>query len=154
LIRSFVLDDRQRILKLPEIGCKMEWLRSIDLRHTAINELPSSIEYLIGLEDLNLEGCVNLMNLPSSIHLLQHLKNLILVDCQKLEEIPRLPPYIQEVNARGCISLERFSEVSKRFESNTYDLPGLVWVDLSRCHKLLENMKNDVEKFLSVKVCL
>jgi Leucine-rich repeat (LRR) protein len=146
------LEGCSRIQKFPEIGCIMECLTDINLRDNAVEELPSSIEYLTGLTDLNLEGCENLMNLPSTIHLLQHLKILILEDCKQLEEILELPPAIEVVNAAGCISLERFPEVSKRFDYNTCDLPGLVYVDLSRCHKLLENMENDVEKFLSVKV--
>lgn len=151
-LKFLVLEGCSRLQNFPEIGCIMESLRYINLRHTAVKELPSSIEYLTGLTDLNLEGCENLMNLPSTIHVLQDLKILILEDCEKLEEILELPPDIEVVNAAGCISLERFPEVSKRFDCNTCDMPGLVYVDLSRCHKLLENMENDVEKFLSVKV--
>ncbi|XP_059455777.1 disease resistance protein Roq1-like [Corylus avellana] len=101
------------------------------------------------LEELDLSGCDFVST--TCIKRLVGLRRLILVDCKKLEEILVLPPYIEEVNAGGCISLERFSEVSKRFEFNTCDLPRLVWADLSRCHKLLGNMENEVEKFLSIK---
>ena len=57
----------------PEIDCKMERLEYIGLRSTPIKELPSSVEYLIGLKELNLDGCENLMNLPISIHQLQQI---------------------------------------------------------------------------------
>jgi Leucine-rich repeat (LRR) protein len=148
------LEGCSTLQNFPEIECQMESLRCINLGHTALKELPSSIRYITRLTDLNLEGCKNLMSLPSTIHLLEDLKTLILADCKKLEEILELPPDIEVVNAAGCISLERFPEVLKRFDGNTCDLPGLVYVDLSRCHKLLENMENDVQKFFSVKVYL
>jgi hypothetical protein len=134
-----------RLKNFPEIECKMESLRNINFGNTALKVLPSSIGNLTGVINLNLEGCKNLTSLPSTRNL-KKLKALTLAGCKKLEEILELPPDIEVVNAAGCISLERFPEVSKRFDGNTCDLPGLVYVDLSRCHKLLENMENDVWK--------
>ncbi len=261
-LRSLVvlmLEDCSGLENFPEIECKMEGLEYIGLRNTPIKELPSSVEYLIGLKELNLDGCENLMNLPSSIQQLQHLKRLHLNDCSKLvkfsknaeddiqsmpsivstkesevsssaelsiindgsssmvfpalrvlgtgncvlsdsdffttldcfstmeqldlsgssfvslpscmggflglrclklddckqlQEILVLPPKMEEVYASGCISLERFSEVSKRFQFNTCELPALEWIDLSRCHKLLENIGNDAENLILSQVFL
>jgi Leucine-rich repeat (LRR) protein len=82
-LRSLVvlmLEDCSGLENFPEIECKVEGLEYIGLRNTPIKELPSSVEYLIALKDLNLNGCENLMNLPSSIQQLQHLKRLLLCE--------------------------------------------------------------------------
>jgi hypothetical protein len=62
--------------------------RTHQLWNTGIKELPSSIGYLIGLKELQLEGCINLMNLPSSIYQLQHIEYLNLDGCSKLVKFP------------------------------------------------------------------
>ncbi|XP_059433985.1 disease resistance protein RUN1-like [Corylus avellana] len=221
-LEHLMLEDCVRLQNFPEIECKIERLGYIGLKCTPIKELPSSIGYAIGLQDLNLEGCENLMNLPSTIHQLQRLKRLSLRDCSKLvkfpqkvgdnglsmpsivstkeseifssaelisfppplnscicnddlswsdfvsihvfikrfvglrslkvadckqlEEILELPPKIEDIYASGCISLERFFVLSKGFQFDRF--PRLEWIDLSICHKLLENVGNDVENLL------
>ncbi|XP_042963892.1 disease resistance protein Roq1-like [Carya illinoinensis] len=52
-----------------------------------------------------------MVSLPSSIKGFVALSELYLRDCEKLEEILELPPNIKSVDATGCISLQRFSEV-------------------------------------------
>ncbi|KAM4088365.1 hypothetical protein ACJW30_07G064700 [Castanea mollissima] len=252
-LELLMLEGCSGLENFPEIDCKMERLHYIGLRSTPIKELPSSVEYLIGLKELNLDGCENLMNLPFSIHQLQRLKRLSLRDCsklvkfsknvgdniqsmpsilstkeseisssaelsisnddyssmvfrdlrvldigncvlsdsdffmtldcfstleqldlsgsafvslpsciggfvglrclklddcKKLQDIQVLPPKMEEVYASGCISLESFSEISKRLQFNTCELPALEWIDLSRCYKLLQNIGNDADNLL------
>ncbi|XP_042961782.1 disease resistance protein RUN1-like isoform X2 [Carya illinoinensis] len=68
------LRDCPSIRYLPEIECKMESLIELNLRDTAIEELPLSIRNLIRLESLYLKGCKNLMRLPIACIRLQHLR--------------------------------------------------------------------------------
>ncbi|KAG2668207.1 hypothetical protein I3760_15G149400 [Carya illinoinensis] len=68
------LQDCPSIRYLPEIECKMESLIELNLRDTAIEELPLSIGNLVGLESLYLRGCKNLMHLPIACIRLQHLR--------------------------------------------------------------------------------
>lgn len=68
----------------------MKSLKFITLSGTAIRELPSSIGYLSGLQELNLNDCENLKNLPGSIYELQHLQYLFLDSCPKLNAFPHL----------------------------------------------------------------
>ncbi|KAG6676419.1 hypothetical protein I3842_15G150500 [Carya illinoinensis] len=68
------LQDCTSIRYLPEIDCKMESLIQLNLRDTAIEELPLSIGNLIRLESLYLRGCKNLMHLPIACIRLQHLR--------------------------------------------------------------------------------
>ncbi|PRQ23439.1 putative leucine-rich repeat domain, L domain-containing protein [Rosa chinensis] len=55
---------------------------------TGIKELPSSIGYLINLEELLLRDCRNLTYLPCSIYELQNLKSVCLYECPKLVGFP------------------------------------------------------------------
>ena len=65
----------------------MSKLRDIDLRGTAIVEVPSSIEHLNGLEYFNLSWCENLVSLPESICNLKSLKILDVLCSLKLERL-------------------------------------------------------------------
>ncbi|XP_045791787.1 disease resistance protein RPV1-like [Trifolium pratense] len=92
-------------------------------------DLPSSIEYLVGLQTLNLKLCSNLVslpnnigclssltelslegssivNLPKSIAHLSSLKSLNLSDCKRLECVPKLPPNLNQVLAFDCPSIQ------------------------------------------------
>ncbi|KAF5469457.1 hypothetical protein F2P56_013531 [Juglans regia] len=246
-LESLVLEDCSSLQSFPDIECQMECLRFIKFDQAPIKELPSSIGYLTGLQDVYIKGCKNLIHLPTNILELQHLRNLcvenfselvklpkkekekekrcstpcvmsteeceissneellsrlppplpaleylnlcdcvlsksdfftafnfsstletlelsrsdivilpasikrfvglrclMLLDCKQLEQILELPPNIEEVFASGCISLETFPEVSKKFEFNTSTLPSLHWIDLSACNKMLVNIRNHV----------
>ncbi|XP_065620954.1 disease resistance protein RPP2A-like [Quercus suber] len=99
------------------------------------------------LEQLDLSGS-DFVSLPSCIGGFVGLRSLKLDDCKKLQDIQVLPPKMEEVYASGCISLESFSEVSKRLQFNTCELPALEWIDLSRCPKLLQNIGNDADNLL------
>jgi Leucine-rich repeat (LRR) protein len=75
-LRSFPRSLKMRSLKLlslsgcsklknfPEIEYQMECLKLINFSETGIEELPSSIGYLVRVKTLNLSGCTNLMKLP------------------------------------------------------------------------------------------
>ena len=69
----------------------MSKLRDIDLRGTAIVEVPSSIEHLNGLEYFNLSWCENLVSLPESICNLRSLKTLDVHGFSKLERLVVMP---------------------------------------------------------------
>ncbi|KAI9192048.1 hypothetical protein LWI28_017585 [Acer negundo] len=70
---------------LSGIPCNLEIL---ELCGTAIEQLPSSIEYLCRLVTLNLSDCSRLTNLPSSICKLKSLDRFYLSGCSKLDKLP------------------------------------------------------------------
>ncbi|KAL6326305.1 hypothetical protein AAG906_005499 [Vitis piasezkii] len=74
----------------PEIMEDMESLQELDLSGTCIKELPSSIEFLKHLVDLQLVKCENLRSLPSSICRLKYLEKLNLSNCSNLETFPKI----------------------------------------------------------------
>ncbi|KAL6326313.1 hypothetical protein AAG906_005507 [Vitis piasezkii] len=73
-----------------EIMEDMECLNLLNLSGTCIKELPSSIEFLKHLADLQLVQCENLRSLPSSICRLKYLEELNLFDCSNLETFPKI----------------------------------------------------------------
>lgn len=124
-------------------------LRVLDIGNCVLSDSDffTTLDCFSALEQLDLSGS-SFVSLPSCMGVFLGLRCLKLDDCKQLQEILVLPPKMEEVYASGCISLERFSEVSKRFQFNTCELPALEWIDLSRCHKLLENIGNDAENLL------
>ncbi|XP_008222874.1 PREDICTED: TMV resistance protein N-like [Prunus mume] len=119
------------IKELPSSIGNLTALEALLLDGSAIEELPSSIGNLTALQRLNLEGCENLANLPQC--------------CKRLVEIlVQLSASIKWVHVRDCISLERFSTLSKILEDG--DMQGISYMDLSNCHRLCDNLALDVSK--------
>jgi len=56
-LKILVLRGCSRLKNFPEIKFPMEVLEYIDLRFTGIEELPSSIGYLVGVKQMLLDGC-------------------------------------------------------------------------------------------------
>ena len=67
------LSGCSRLENLPNFHPEMECLKVLDLSRSGIREVPSSIEHLTTLEELNLFKCKNLGDLPDSIYKLQQL---------------------------------------------------------------------------------
>ncbi|XP_024189900.1 TMV resistance protein N [Rosa chinensis] len=87
-LETFILSGCSKLKRFPEIVGDMKCLSKICLDGTAIQELPSSIEFLTGLMLLNLSDCKKLLRLPSVIYHLTSLKTINLSGCSNLDEIP------------------------------------------------------------------
>ena len=77
-LQEFRLIDCSRLKKFPNIHPKMEYLRNLNLRGSGIRKLPSSIKYLVGLRELDLMDCKNLIYLPDDIYNLKSIDKLII----------------------------------------------------------------------------
>ncbi|KAK8589086.1 hypothetical protein V6N12_023492 [Hibiscus sabdariffa] len=130
-----LLGGCSRLKDFPEILETMERLRTLDLSGTALKELPSSMENLVGLEYLRLDNYENFLCLPanlffaiegaslkgrSEIHKhpngLSSLRKLILRECKRLKSLPESPPSLEFLDAPDCTSLEDVSSIKKHFE--------------------------------------
>jgi hypothetical protein len=115
----------------PEILEPAETFVHINLTRTAIKELPSSLENLVGLQILLLKLCSELVSIPNSIVNLNHLSELDCSGCCSLEDIP---------NNIGCLSSLRKlslkgSSIVNLPESIAH-LSSLELLDLSDCKRL------------------
>ena len=72
----FRLEGCSRLEKFPDIQPEMNCLSVLELQHSGIRDLPSSIGYLTMLNCLNLYDCQNLMELPDTIYKLRLLDEL------------------------------------------------------------------------------
>ncbi|CAN6685168.1 unnamed protein product [Malus baccata var. baccata] len=83
----------------------LKYLEKLDLRGTAIKNLPASIGNLKSLEKLDLSGTA-IKCLPASIKEASRLICLWLTNCRSLESLPELPG-VRWLQAHGCTSLNK-----------------------------------------------
>ena len=125
-----------QLKSFPEIREDMENLRELYLDRTAIQELPSSIRSLIGLQDLQLSNCSNLVKLPDSICNLRFLNYLNVNLCSKLDKFPLNLGNLQCLEYLGVagFDLNHFSSIP----AGIIQLSKLRILNLSHCQKLLQ----------------
>ncbi|KAG7964423.1 hypothetical protein I3843_09G169800, partial [Carya illinoinensis] len=75
--------------RFPDIVVEIPRLREINFINSPIQEFPSSIEYLIGLERITVRSCKNFKDLPKSISKLPRLRYLCLRCCTNFEKFPK-----------------------------------------------------------------
>ena len=97
-LKGLFFSGCSKLYSFPDITEDMENLRKLYLNATAIEELPSSIEHLQGLQELLMYDCINLVSLPESICNLRSLKSLGLIGCLQLNKLPE--------NLGGLLNLE------------------------------------------------
>ena len=97
-------------LLLPNSFSGLSSLVSLDLSDCNLSDgpLPDDLSCLSSLKSLNLSKN-NFTSLLDSISELSELKLLLLDHCSQLKSLPYLPVCTQFVSARGCSSLENYS---------------------------------------------
>ncbi|KAL6293466.1 hypothetical protein ACE6H2_001608 [Prunus campanulata] len=109
---------------LENFGCWSN-LMSINLSKTNFVSLSVCISKCVNLQWLNLSGCKKLV-----------------------EILEQLPASIKSIDMADCISLERFSTLSKILEDG--DMQRIDYMNLSNCHRLCDNIGLDAAKMANI----
>ncbi|KAG8479401.1 hypothetical protein CXB51_029709 [Gossypium anomalum] len=146
----FNLQNCSRLEIFPEILETMEWLRELDLSGTALKELPSSIDNLIGLVKLSLNNCKNLVCLPDSFYKLKSLGFISLQNCSRLETFPEILETMERLRV-----LDLSGTALKELPSSIDNLIGLEYLSLINCENLVFLPHNlyKLKSLLHVSTC-
>ncbi|CAB4320643.1 unnamed protein product [Prunus armeniaca] len=141
----------------------MECITFLDLSHSVITELPSSIGYLVSLKVLTLAECQNLTNLSCSIYELQHLTSVNLFRCQNLVKYPKwsadslpnnsnISPNVRYLNLSGCKSLKEIPELPPKVER--VNVAGCVSLErFAKLSSILEHKEEQMIEYVTLFDC-
>ncbi|XP_016649671.1 PREDICTED: TMV resistance protein N-like [Prunus mume] len=154
-LETLIVNYCERLESFPEIEVEMESLRNLNISGNGIRELPLSIAYLTGLQELGLGGCFNLtrfhcwstlreldlggnnfVTLPECISKFVSLEALYLSNCKSLLKIPQevLPPRVGRVCLDNCTSLEKIPKLPLSSEVENKELSLINCVRLRGYH--------------------
>ncbi len=112
-------------------------LRWIHWQETKVQKIPFNFGHCPNLRVLNLSKCINLKVLPTSINKLITLQELDLSGCSQLKELPT----IDKLTALQSFNLSKCSQL-KELPTSIDKLTTLQLLDLSRCSQLKELPKS------------
>ncbi|KAL6132627.1 hypothetical protein ACLB2K_064867 [Fragaria x ananassa] len=135
-LKKLYLSDCSK-LKIPEFGEGMEKLSSLSIDGTATEELPSSIEHLVGLNYLYIHNSKSLQSIPGTS--IFRLKSLIALDMKGCPKLKKLVGNTRETEPMRS-KLGSLFRRKNRLEPlclalpSPRALPSLITLDLTDCH--------------------
>ncbi|KAK7340285.1 hypothetical protein VNO77_20987 [Canavalia gladiata] len=157
-LKELILTGCSKFEIVPKMGKCMKVLSKFSLGGTAIRKLPTSLEFLIGLEVLNLKDCKKLVSLPDTLCGLKCLKILDISGCSKLCKLPKgleEMNSMQELLASGTVIEFNESSVNSHFlkwlfgsqptsiPPSILNLSSLSVMDLSYCNLSEDSIPHD-----------
>ena len=131
-LKNLNLYGCSKIDELPKDLGNIISLKTLDFSRTAIKELPSSIEFLTGLEVLVLEDCKKFVLLPSTVCSLKSLRRMCLSRCPKFVNLPENLGNLQHLSG---LSLE--GTAIEVLPSSVGRLAALYSLNLNDCKNLV-----------------
>ncbi|MED6131362.1 hypothetical protein PIB30_008951 [Stylosanthes scabra] len=127
---------------VPDFGENMELLSVLSLEGTAITKLSSSVGSLVGLTQLKLNNCKNLVCLPDTIHKLKSLKILDVSSCSRIRSLPEC---LKEIK---CLEELCASETAiEELPSSVFYLENLREISFSGCKGPVSNSMDMFQPF-------
>ncbi|XP_059665519.1 disease resistance protein RUN1-like isoform X2 [Cornus florida] len=123
----------------------LEKLKYLNLGHSLYLYKTPDLSSLPYLEELNLEGCKNLIEVHESIGVHKRLVSLDMKDCKNLRSLTKSIKLekLESLNLRGCVKLEKFPEIQGRMNSlRQLNLEKTVIKDLPSSIELLEGLQD------------
>ncbi|KAJ4846104.1 hypothetical protein Tsubulata_015354, partial [Turnera subulata] len=130
------------LTKFPEISPNIRFLH---MSGTAIREVPSSIECLTKLENLEMDKCTRLETLPRGMCKLKSLSTVDLSGCENLASFPEIMETMDHL-----YSLKLEGTAIKELHPSIENLTGLKYLHLERC-KSLERLPTSIWSLQSLE---
>ncbi|XP_014516350.2 disease resistance protein RML1A-like [Vigna radiata var. radiata] len=108
-----------KCMELKDFSVTSKNMIMLNLENTDIKQLPSSFGSQSKLEDLNL-AFSSIESLPADMKDLKGLQHLDLRHCRNLSSLPELPPSIETLDCRECVSLGSvtFPSIAEQWKEN------------------------------------
>ncbi|EXC27506.1 TMV resistance protein N [Morus notabilis] len=164
----------RNIKTIPKCLCTLSCLTKVDLSYCNISEIPHCIGSLYSLTRLDLKENM-FASIPSSIKQLPKLYHLDVSHCRYLRSLPELPSSIRDINAKGCLSMEklltsgptltqayrvRYYDESVRFmfcdclklDQSARDIMAMDFLCRVICNAMISRVVKDVSEFGAAKI--
>nr|KYP61504.1 TMV resistance protein N [Cajanus cajan] len=144
-LKRLYLRGCSNLRNFPQIKGRMENLAELILDKTAIQELPTSLCHLVGLEELSLHSCTRLEIIPSSIGSLTKLSKLGLTYCESLETLPSniFKLKLTKLNLHGCSMLRTFPEILE---------PTKSFADINLTKTAIKELPSSFENLVGLRI--
>ncbi|KAF2297095.1 hypothetical protein GH714_017147 [Hevea brasiliensis] len=127
-LEKLIVSGCSSINKFPEVS---KSIKKLFLCGTAIEEIPSSIEYCSELVELSMQNCKKFRILPSCICKLKSLQKLILSGCSIFECFPEI---LEAMGSLRCLYLDGTAIMN--LPSPIENLKGLSSLELRNCKRI------------------
>ncbi|KAJ9166957.1 hypothetical protein P3X46_021646 [Hevea brasiliensis] len=127
-LEKLIVSGCSSINKFPEVS---KSIKKLFLCGTAIEEIPSSIEYCSELVELSMQNCKKFRILPSCICKLKSLQKLILSGCSIFEYFPEI---LEAMGSLRCLYLDGTAMMN--LPSPIENLKGLSSLELRNCKRI------------------
>ncbi|XP_045810953.1 disease resistance protein Roq1-like [Trifolium pratense] len=157
-LKTMSLRNCKALKNFPEILGKMENITYLVLSDSGICDLPFSIGLLVGLANLAIDRCNNLLELPSSIFMLPELKALEAYSCKGLARIKKGKGQLRETSS-DVKSVVEFSFCHLSDEKSVVDfsfchLSDEFLVTLLPCFHCVTNLSLDYSSITILPSCI
>ncbi|KAI4332409.1 hypothetical protein L6164_017319 [Bauhinia variegata] len=123
---KLILSEPEEVQFTPKSFEKMKSLRILIINNAQCSEHFPALSVLC-------LGDNNITAIPACLPKLAKLKRLYVRNCRLLQEIPELPARMWVLDADGCESLQRWSQLESMLRDN-----GPAWIIFADCYKLIE----------------
>ncbi|XP_037494187.1 LOW QUALITY PROTEIN: disease resistance-like protein DSC1 [Jatropha curcas] len=141
---QLILSGCSNITQFPDVS---RTIKKLILDKTAIEEIPSSVQYLCELEELSMQQCTSFQILPSSICKLKSLQKLNLSGCSMFQCFPEVS---EVMGSLRYLYLD--GTAITKLPSPIENLKGLSSLEVRNCENLsiLPEMISGIEYFLNM----
>lgn len=132
-IKHLLFSECHQEIIFPNLSSLEYRLESVSFKNSNFSYITASIQYLLNLKILDIDGCNYLTDLPDQILKLQDLRHIQISNCLGFKVLPVQIPRLKKL---FCIHFIRLNNLIQLFEIEPNQLPELNTLDIVSCPKL------------------